>query len=89
MPQAVPREQGRPPPAIEGPVGKPDIWTPIRAIARWPVTTQIGARRNALVASTALTHRRRERDDVEQFLRTVNHAGPAAPGGPHYLTPGR
>jgi len=53
-------------------VRKADIWKPIRAIARWPVTTQIGARRNALVASSALTARRLERDEAEQFLHTVN-----------------
>jgi hypothetical protein len=43
-----------------------------RALGRWAVTSQIGARRNALVASTALARRRRERDDVEEFLRLVN-----------------
>jgi hypothetical protein len=55
---------------------KTDIWTPVRAIARWPITTQVGARRNALVASTALTARRLEREDVERFLRTLNQAEP-------------
>jgi hypothetical protein len=49
-----------------------DPWTPVRAVAHWPVTTQIGARRNALVASTDLAQRRRERHDVEEFLRTLN-----------------
>jgi hypothetical protein len=34
----------------------------------WHVTSQHRARRNALVASTALAQQRRERDDVERFL---------------------
>lgn len=34
----------------------------------WPVRSQQGARRNALVASTALAERRRELADVEEFL---------------------
>ena len=34
----------------------------------WPVETQQGSRRNALIASTALTQRRKERDEVEDFL---------------------
>jgi len=54
----------------------PAFWTPVRALVRWPVTTQVGARRNALVASTALTRRRRERDEVELFLRGLNQAEP-------------
>jgi hypothetical protein len=42
-----------------------------RALLEWPVRTQQGSRRNALVASTALAARRRERLDVEQFLETL------------------
>jgi len=38
------------------------------AVVRWPVESQQRARRNALLATTALTQRRRERDDVEEFL---------------------
>ena len=34
----------------------------------WPVTSQQHARRNALVASTALSQRCREVEDVEEFL---------------------
>jgi hypothetical protein len=34
----------------------------------WHVTSQHRARRNALVASTALAQQRSERDDVERFL---------------------
>ena len=34
----------------------------------WPVESQLGARRNAMVASTALAARRAEREDVEAYL---------------------
>jgi len=57
----------------------PDILKPVHAVIRWPVSTQIGARRNALVASTALARRRRERDEVEEFLRHLHHAPAPAP----------
>ena len=40
----------------------------VRTLLAWPVETQQGSRRNALVASTALTQQRRERDEVEEFL---------------------
>jgi hypothetical protein len=40
----------------------------VRSVLAWPVESQQGSRRNALVASTALTQRRRERDEVEEFL---------------------
>ncbi|MEP7089681.1 MAG: hypothetical protein ABI776_06175 [Nocardioidaceae bacterium] len=43
-------------------------WRLIEAAASWPVTSQHQARRNALVASTALAEQRRERIDVEEFL---------------------
>jgi hypothetical protein len=55
---------------------KPDIWTPVRTISRWSVDTQIGARRNALVASTALHRGRRERDEVEHFLHDLSQHTP-------------
>jgi hypothetical protein len=48
-----------------------DVMTLTRLLAAamtWHVTSQHRARRNALVASTALTQQRRERDDVERFL---------------------
>jgi hypothetical protein len=38
------------------------------AVARWAVESQQGARRNAMVASTALAARRKERADVDDFL---------------------
>ena len=37
-------------------------------VRTWPVDSQSGARRNALVASTALAARRAEHEDVEAFL---------------------
>ena len=38
------------------------------SLRRWPVESQQQARRNALVATTALTQARHERDEVEEFL---------------------
>ncbi len=40
----------------------------VAAVARWPVESQLRARRNAMIASTALAQRRAELDDVERFL---------------------
>jgi hypothetical protein len=37
-------------------------------VSSWAVESQLGARRNAMVASTALAARRAERQDVEAFL---------------------
>ena len=48
------------------------VGLPLRALGRWAVSSQVGARRNALAANTALARRRRERDEVEQFLRQVD-----------------
>ncbi|QNN52049.1 hypothetical protein [Nocardioides mesophilus] len=45
-----------------------------RDLSRWPVASQETARRNAMVASTALTQRRRELDEVEEFLRRHHRA---------------
>jgi len=66
---------------------KPDPWTAVRDIARWHVTTQIGARRNALLACTALAQRRRERDDVENYLRQVDVGGTGLGRSPNRQTP--
>lgn len=41
----------------------------VRAVGHWHVSSQQVARRNALVASTALAERRRELVEVEEFLR--------------------
>ena len=43
-------------------------WRLARSVLAWPVDTQQGSRRNAMIASTALTERRRELDEVEDFL---------------------
>jgi hypothetical protein len=43
-------------------------WRLVSAAAQWHLTSQQHSRRNALVASTALTERRREQLDVEEFL---------------------
>jgi hypothetical protein len=40
----------------------------VTAVTRWPAESQQRARRNAMIASTALAQRRAELDDVEQFL---------------------
>ena len=47
------------------------IWAPIQRLTRWPVTSQIGARRNALVACTTVAQRRTEHNEVEQLLRSL------------------
>ncbi len=57
----------------------------VRTVLSWPVESQQHARRNALVASTALTRLRVERQEVEDFLaeherrRTARAAAAAAP----------
>ena len=40
----------------------------VRMVLTWPVESQQQARRNALVAGTALARVRKERDEVEEFL---------------------
>jgi hypothetical protein len=42
--------------------------SPLRWIDEWSVASQQRARRNAMIASTALAQRRAELDDVEEFL---------------------
>jgi hypothetical protein len=46
----------------------PTPWSILRSAVTWPLASQHRARRNALVASTALAQRRHERLDVERFL---------------------
>lgn len=46
----------------------PDPLTPLRLVLAWPVTSQQRSRRNAMVASTALAERRKERLDADDFL---------------------
>lgn len=52
-------------------------WRLVGAAAAWPVASQQQARRNALVASTAFAQRRKELDEVEEFLAA--HAARSAP----------
>jgi hypothetical protein len=47
---------------------------PLHWIESWSVGSQQRARRNAMIASTALAQRRAEIDDVEAFL-AGRHAG--------------
>jgi len=68
---------------------KPDLAAPVRALARWHLTSQYGARRNALLACTALAQRRRERDNVEQFLadlRRLRSTLPDDSNGAHRIS---
>lgn len=43
------------------------------SVHRWAVDSQQGARRNAMIASTAMARVRAERDDVEAFLAARSH----------------
>jgi len=45
-----------------------NAWTLIKAVKDWPVTSQQTARRNALVATTALTRVRIERAEVNAYV---------------------
>lgn len=51
----------------------------INAIRTWPVESQQRSRRNAMIASTALTQRRAELDDVEEFFAALGE-NTAQPG---------
>jgi hypothetical protein len=46
----------------------------VAAVRRWPVESQQGSRRNAMIASTALAQRRAELADVEDFLAALGRA---------------
>ncbi len=48
------------------------LWDSVRALTQWPVHSQQGARRNAMIASTALAERRRERLEVEEYLDSLS-----------------
>ena len=48
-----------------------DLGSPLRRLLAWPVESQQGSRRNALVASTALAQLRSERREVEEFLEAL------------------
>ena len=51
-----------------------------RSVATWPVASQHGSRRNAMLAATAISHRRREQREVEEFLTGVRPRRRAATG---------
>lgn len=54
----------------------------LRSVLTWPVDSQQTARRNALVAATALARLRHERVEVERFLDAhARHRSGVAPGG--------
>jgi hypothetical protein len=40
-------------------------------VGAWALESQLGARRNAMVATTALAARRAEREDVEAFFAAL------------------
>ncbi len=61
----------------------------VHGVLRWPVESQQRARRNALVASTALARRRAERLEVEEFLALRGRATVHAPAGGPYLPEAR
>jgi hypothetical protein len=44
------------------------VWAVTQDAVHWHVRSQEVSRRNAMVASTALTQRRRETAEVEEFL---------------------
>ena len=51
---------------------------PLHWIDTWSVASQQRARRNAMIASTALAQRRAEIDDVEDFLARLRDSGASA-----------
>lgn len=55
-------------------------WRVVSAAATWHLSSQQGARRNALVAGTALTQRRLERLEVEEFVAEHAQRREAAAG---------
>ena len=46
-------------------------WHLVRAVTTWPLSSQHTARRNALVASTALAQHRLVRTEVDAFLEAA------------------
>lgn len=50
------------------------LWGRVRT---WPVESQQGARRNAMVASTSLAARRAERQDVDAYFAALAAPAPA------------
>jgi hypothetical protein len=52
------------------PIGNP-LAAVLGRVHTWSLESQLGARRNAMVASTALAARRAEREDVAAYLSTL------------------
>ena len=54
-------------------------------VRAWPVQSQQGARRNAMIANTTLLARRAEREDVEAFLasKPPSSTSPQLPAAAH------
>lgn len=50
----------------------PQIPRPRRLVDRWAESVQQGARRNAMLAATALAQRRAERAEVEEYLAALD-----------------
>ena len=55
-------------------LGVPGLLGIAGLVDRWAVGSQQTARRNAMIASTALTQRRAELDEVEEFLASLGEA---------------
>jgi len=64
--------------AALGAVVAPLVAPAVERVRAWPVESQLGARRNAMVAGTALAARRAEREDVEAFLASRGADAPDA-----------
>ncbi len=63
------------------------LWPVTRPLTQWAEVSQRHACRNAMVASTAITATRRERDEVQDFVETLiarrtGRAGPTSPSLP-------
>lgn len=54
---------------------------PLHWLLHWPVQSQARSRRNALIANTALSARRHEREDVARFLDELASARPSGRSG--------
>lgn len=50
---------------------KPRILNSLRPVTRWHLRSQQVSRRNALLATTALEARRRQRVEVDEFLESM------------------
>jgi hypothetical protein len=62
------------------PLPLPKPWSLLTDRVRtWAVESQQGARRNAMIATTALAARRAERQDVDAYLAALLPREPAAP----------